>query len=237
MVEKLLELIDKNKVLFEEGKPKREYLGGSFVGEFCLRKTQWKAQAVEPDEDRRIKPHIYRIFDRGHDGEDRMIEYLRRAGLIIRTEKPDGTQYGFSVMKGMFRGHIDGLIVGTKDGVDVDFKTPCIWENKVLNHKSFTHLKNQGLQKSKPLYYAQLQTYIYFMDTEKNPALFTFMNANDCEVHAFMIPYDGVFVSEILNKAETVIRAILAGETLERGTDDQDSFMCRFCDFKTRCWA
>ena len=102
---------------------------------------------------------------------------------------------------------------------------------------SFTHLKNQGLQKSKPLYYAQLQTYIYFMDTEKNPALFTFMNANDCEVHAFMIPYDGVFVSEILNKAETVIRAILAGETLERGTDDQDSFMCRFCDFKTRCWA
>ena len=233
----LKELIDKNIVLNQEAKEKREYLGGSFIGEFCNRKIQYKTLATEPDEDRKIKPKIYRIFDRGHDGEERVASYLKQAGIVLRTEKPDGSQYGFSKLGGMFRGHIDGLILGAKDDIDVGFNTPCIWENKVLNHTSFTHLKNHGLKKSKPLYYAQLQIYIYFMDEKKNPALFTYMNANDCELGAYVVPYDGVAVVELLNKAETIINAVKSDELLPRGTDDQDGFMCRFCEFKARCWA
>ena len=233
----LLELIDKSIKLYEEGKPKRQYLGGSFIGDFCNRKIQWKSEAVEADEDRAISPRIYRIFERGHNGEDLVLKWLKMAGLIIRTHKSDGMQYGFSKMNNMFRGHIDGLVMGTKEDVEVDFKTPCIWENKVLNHKSFTHLKNHGLKKSKPLYYAQCQIYIYFMDTGKHPALFTFVNADTMEIAVEMIPYDGVEVSNLLNRAETIIRATQAGETLPRGTDDQDGFLCRFCDFKQRCWT
>ena len=84
-----------------------------------------------------------------------MINYLTKAGLIIRTEKKDGSQYGFSKLDGMFRGHIDGLIVGTKDDIDVGFNTPAIWENKVLNHTSFTHLKNHGTEKN-PSHYITL---------------------------------------------------------------------------------
>ena len=95
MTQKLLELIDQGIIKTEDAKEKREYLGGSFIGEFCNRKIQYKTLATDPDEDRKIKPKIYRIFDRGHDGEDRMINYLTKAGLIIRTEKKDGSQYGF----------------------------------------------------------------------------------------------------------------------------------------------
>ena len=75
------------------------------------------------------------------------------------------------------------------------------------------------------------------MDEKKNPALFTYMNANDCEIGAYVVPYDGVAVVELLNKAETIINAVKADELLPRGTDDKDGFMCRFCEFKARCWA
>ena len=63
------------------------------------------------------------------------------------------------------------------------------------------------------------------------------MNANDCEIGAYVVPYDGVLVVELLNKAETIINAVKADELLPRGTDDKDGFMCRFCEFKARCWA
>ena len=233
----LLELIDKGIALNEKAKPQREYLGGSFVGEPCARKIQYKSKATEVDEDRVLNPRIYRIFDRGHLGEDLVAKYLRQAGLILKTEKQDGSQFGFSQMKGMFKGHIDGLILGAKDDIQLDFKVPCIWENKVLNNQSFNHTKKHGIKKSKPLYYAQAQIYIYYLDTEKNPALFTFVNADTMEIAYEIIPYDGVAVVELLNKAETVIRANISGEELPRGTDDKDGFMCRFCDYKSRCWT
>jgi hypothetical protein len=59
---------------------------------------------------------MLRIFERGHVMEDCMVAWLRDAGFDLRTRKPDGEQFGFSVADGRLQGHIDGVIVDGPEG-------------------------------------------------------------------------------------------------------------------------
>ena len=83
---------------------------------------------------------MLRIFERGHVMEDCMVAWLCDAGFDLRTQKPDGGQFGFSDAHGRLRGHVDGVIVGGPDG----FGYPALWENKCLGAKSWRELEAKG---------------------------------------------------------------------------------------------
>ena len=226
----------------EQGR--RDYLGGSRLGEECLRRLGYEFHGASEDPGSDPSPEVLRIFQRGHDCEARMADYLRKAGFALRTEKEDGKQFGFYAAGGKIRGHADGVIVGWMPnpaldaaGVsslcwasDLDF--PMLWENKGLNDKNYKKVVKEGLKKSKPLYYAQIQLYMAYFDVPR--ALFTIENQDTCEIWAEVMELDKAAAQEASDRGVKVIQS-RAPEELPRLGKDADAWACAYCPFKARC--
>ena len=211
---------------------RRTYLGASRWGHHCERALGYEYHATDRDDMSKPKfsADLYRIFDMGHDGEDRMSKYLRMAGFELQTEKPGGGQIGFSVCDGKLGGHCDG-IVHAGPGIT---KVPLVWENKALNNKSWNDTKDKGVAKSKPLYYAQMQTYIAYLDLQGY--LFTAMNRDTGEIFVELGEPDMRLAQEVSDRALRVIQS-QHPEQLPRCSTQETDWRCRFCDFAKRCWG
>jgi hypothetical protein len=229
--EALRTIIDKAIVDKRSSEPKRAYLGASMWGDPCERKLGYIYHQTPEDEGTGFPAHVLRIFDMGHDGEARTAEYLKLAGFDLHTNTPDGGQYGFQACDGKLKGHIDGVILG---GPDVEgLIWPALWENKELNDKSWNDTVKKGVKLSKPLYYAQAQVYMAYLELPNT--LFTTKNRNTGEVHAELIKFDARAAQEASDKAVRVVSS-LAPEDLSKCTGDEADSRCRFCNFKLRCW-
>lgn len=215
----------------KDAEPKRKYLGGSMIGRDCEREIAYQYHQT-PIETEGFSGQLYRIFDRGHKGEDRMAEYLRVAGFELVTHKKDGGQFGWSSMGGLIRGHIDGVILSGPD-VGVDWSKPALWENKILNNATFGKLWNHGLKKTKPVYYTQVNLYMAYMELEQ--AIFTAENADNCEVYTEVVPLDTQHAQEMSDRGVRIVQS-RAPEELPRVASARDDFRCKFCDFAKRCW-
>ena len=210
--------------------PHRGYLGASEIGETCQRRLQYGFTDTPKDDGAEFSARLLRIFQRGHDGEARMAEWLRAAGFVIETER-DGAQIGFSDCDGRFSGHVDGIIAGGPDGFDY----PAIWENKVLGSKGFAQLVRHGLAKSHPKYAAQIAVYQAYLGLT-NPAVFTALNADTMEIHARLVRFDAELAQTCIDRAVSVLLATDHGETLPRVTDNPEFFGCAMCPWRVRCW-
>ena len=217
--------------LEQQQETKRQYLGGSAIGEPCLRRLQYDYLGAEQNEGSGFSGRTKRIFHRGHEGEEWMAEWIRAAGFELITEK-GGRQFGFEDCDGRFKGHVDGVITGGPDG----FALPALWENKVLGSKGFSQAVRHGVAKAHPKYAAQVATYQAYMKLAENPAFFTVLNADTMEIHLELVPFNQALAQGSANKAARVLTACDHGETLPRATDDPASFVCRFCPFSAGCW-
>ncbi len=209
----------------------RSYLGASSIGEPCARRLQYNFIGAQTDEGTGFSGRTKRIFHRGHQGEEWMIEWLRRAGYELRTAK-NGKQFGFEDCDGRFKGHIDGVITGGPDGP----RYPALWENKVLGSKGFASLVKHGLAKAYPNYAAQVATYQAYMQLAENPAIFTALNADTMEIHVEIVPFNAALAQECADKAARILAAVDHGETVPRASEDPDGFVCKFCPYKGVCW-
>lgn len=211
----------------------RAYLGGSAIGETCLRRLQYGYLGAQKDEGTGFSGRTKRIFHRGHQGEEWMADWIRLAGFDLKTHKPNGSQFGFSDCDDRFKGHIDGVIIGGPDG----FKYPALWENKILGTKGFNQLQRHGLAKAYPTYAAQVATYQAYMQLAEHPAFFTAVCADTMEIDLYLVPFDQTLAQHSADKAAKVLAACDHGETLPRATDSVDNFVCRFCPYKGVCWG
>ena len=230
LADRFVDLID--QALQAKAESKRNYLGGSAIGEPCLRRLQYDYTGTQQDEGAGFTARTRRIFHRGHKGEEWMVEWIRAAGFDLRTHKKDGGQFGFEDCDGRFKGHIDGVIIGGPDG----FAYPALWENKVLGSKGFGQLKRHGIRKAYPKYAAQVATYQAYMQLAENPAFFTALCADTMEIHLSLVKFDQALAQESADKAARVLEATDHGETLPRITDDPASFACKFCAYQGVCW-
>ena len=211
---------------------RRTYLGASRWGHHCERALGYEYHATERDDMSKPQfgPDLHRVFDMGHDGESRMSQYLRMAGFELQTEKPGGGQIGFSVCEGKLGGHCDGIVHG---GPGIT-KVPLVWENKALNNKSWNDTKTKGVAKSKPLYYAQMQTYIAYLDLQGY--LFTAMNRDTGEIFVELGEPDMRTAQDVSDRALRVVQSEHP-EQLPRCSTEETDWRCRFCDFAKRCWG
>jgi hypothetical protein len=69
-----------------------------------------------------------------------------------------------------------------------------------------------------------------------NPALFTCVNADSCELLHFTLPYDAASTDSWIGRAVEVIAATRQGELLPRFTANSDDWRCRICGHRERCW-
>ena len=113
-----------------ESEPPRGYLGASILGKECDRELWYGFRwATTPE----FSGRMYRLFQRGHDEELRVVSGLRDAGYEVVDAKPDGSQYGGELFGGHFGFHIDGVI----RGLPGDEKTWHLLEIKTHNERSY----------------------------------------------------------------------------------------------------
>ena len=233
----LTELID--QALCEENtrQSARDYLGASRLGVSCNRALQYEYLHTPKDEG--FSGRTLRIFSAGHVFEELAIKWLRSAGVELFTEKPDGSQFGFSVAGGRIRGHVDGIINSAPAELELSF--PMLWECKSLNARSWKDTVKRGVAKSKPVYAAQIAIYQAYMEGSvpgicKNPALFTAINKDTAELYFERVAFNAALAQKASDRAVNILKATEAEEQLPRHTADPEHFECRFCDYRTRCW-
>lgn len=227
----------------------RTYLGGSRLGEECARRLAYEYTHAPKDEGRHFKGKTLRIFDMGHDGETRVASYLRLAGFTLLTERANGKQFGFGIAKhpetgeNRIAGHIDGVVTAGPESVMTNpvhggkefLAYPMLWENKALNDKGWKSCLSRGVQRAKPVYYAQMQVYMHHLDLHANPGLFTALNRETGELFAELVPFNPAAVQEAIDRGVRVISAAQP-EDLPRVSDKRDCFACQWCDYQDRCW-
>lgn len=203
----------------------RPYLGASIIGDECLRKIQY---------DWWCKPELLactrEIFERGHYFEDRARKHLIAAGCAFAPPE----RLSFSAVNGLLRGHADGIVVAGPNWPDIVY--PLIWECKALNANNWRKVERDGLHKSFPKYAAQIALYQAYLDIT-NPALFTVVNADTCELLHFLVPFNVERAQACSDRAVVVIKATQASELLPRAYDDHTDWRCKRCQHTARCWG
>lgn len=226
-----IDLIDKAMQAKNKEQVRRQYLGASRVGEECHRRLAYEYHGTPKDEGADFKGKTLRIFDMGHDGEERMAQYLKLAGFDLQTHKEDGKQFGMADAEGKFKGHLDGIIhAGPLPGL----KYPMLWENKALGEKSWNDVVKKGIKESKPVYYAQVQIYMAYFELES--CLFTCLNRDSGDIHIEVIKVNVRDAQALIDKA---VRIVTSANPEEMGklSKDPTDFRCKWCDFNKRCHA
>lgn len=229
--------------IFEEYKkvgdyePTRGYLGASIIGHSCERYL-WYCfrQCCMPN----FKGRMYRLFETGDREEERMVANLEAIGCLVHdhVEGPPGScytleerkqrQFEVSALGGHFSGHMDGCALGIPEAP----KTWHVLEFKTHNEKSFKKLVKEGVKKSKPMHYAQMQAYMHLTGMKR--ALYLAVNKNTDELYSERVRYDKDFCLALMEKAK---RVITAQEPPQRAFNRRDYYECNWCDAKTICWG
>jgi hypothetical protein len=220
----------------------RRYLGGSRLGHACERALQFEYLQAPKDEGAGFDGRLLRIFAIGHVLEDLAVAWLRGAGFQLFTRKgdqPEAPQFGFSIVGGRIRGHVDGVIAGGPNIPGMAF--PALWECKTMNAKAWRETASKGVAAAKPIYAAQIAIYQAYMDAAipgvaDNPALFTAINKDTAELHHELVPFNAELAQRMSDRAVRILRASDAGELLPRFATTSDHFECRFCPWAKRCW-
>lgn len=199
----------------------RYHLGASEIGHPC-RRWLWLSfrWALKSDFDGRI----LRLFRRGQDEELPVLNDLRLAGCKIK--ETNGKQDYVSIIP-HHGGSMDGVILS---GVPEAPKKPHVLEIKTHSLKSFNDLEKHGVKKSKPLHYAQMQTYMKGTDIDR--ALYFAVCKDDDRIYTERVKYDVTFANELTTKAERIIKDRRMPEPL---SSDPSWFECKFCDAYAFC--
>lgn len=220
----------------------RRYIGASRLGEECERMLGYEFHLTPKDPDKHFKGKIIRVFDRGHDTEERMIAYLRTMGLTLVTAKPDGRQIGFGIAwseeRGCYAisGHCDGVITAVPPEMtyQLGLSAPALWECKALSNKSWSDTKRKGVKVSKPLYYVQMQLYMAYLELAEHPGLFTALNGDTGEVYAELVPFDRQAAQAASDRGARVVQS-RSPEELPRISNDPTNFRCKWCSYLETC--
>ena len=205
----------------EEGN--RPHLGASLIGHACERYLWLTFRWVDA---KKFSGRMLRLFKAGNDFEPRIVAELRRIGIEIHDMTPDGKQWRVSSLGGHFGGSMDGAAQGFPEAP----KTWCVTEFKTHNAKSFAALIKDGVQKSKPQHYSQMQ--VYMGETGMDRAMYIAENKDTSELYCEWVHFDPVEYAKLKARAE---RVISANEPPLRCSNDPSWFVCKTCDFSENC--
>jgi hypothetical protein len=194
---------------------RRLHFGISMIGQPCERR-QWltfRWAFVEQFEGR-----ILRLFRRGQNEELQVVEDLRAIGIDVREV---GSNQRRVKISGHVSGSIDGIIYG---GVPEAPKSQHILEIKTHNKKSFDLLEKDGVQKSKPEHYAQMQGYM--LGTGIDRALYFAVCKDDDRIYTERVKLDREFAKKITDKAIETSQANNAPPPI---STDPGWYQCKMC--------
>ena len=211
-------LIDKHHEAIAE--VPRPHLGASTLGHVCDRwlwlSFRWAVQPSFPG-------RILRLFRRGHQEEPNIISDLRAIGVDVRKVS--------SQHRVDFGSHVSGSLDAIIDkGVPGAEKTKHVAEFKTASKKAFDDLEKNGVEKSKPEHFVQMQ--VYMQGTGIDRALYLTVCKDDDRIHTERVHYD----KEVAEKAIRRGHYIALSERMpEPISADPSWYQCKFCDAHEFC--
>lgn len=211
----VVSLIDKHYE--NNAEPPRPHMGCSLLGDPCERwlwlSFRW---AVVPS----FTGRMLRLFQRGKDEEEKIISNLRAIGCHVTTTNKNRTQIRVDFGKHV-SGSLDGII---ESGIPEAPKARHVFEAKTHSLKSFKDLEKNGVEKSKPEHFIQMQAYMHGTSIER--ALY----------YAVCKDNDHIYTERVHYNKEAAEKAIERGQRLaltERMpppiSTDSTWYQCKLC--------
>lgn len=204
----------------------------STLAEECSRKLFYDFRWCSPAE--KINGRTLRIFETGNIEEERWVENLRMIGCDVVDKEPDPRtghmkQIMVEACDGHVRGYLDSEILGLPEAP----KTIHVGEIKSHNLKSFTALKKDGVQKSKPLHYGQIQTYMHQRGRDRGIYLAVCKDTD--ELYTERLHLDVEYCLRLLARAQRIIDGHEPPAKLHENPDSKMAFACGWCKHKPVC--
>ena len=207
-----------NKFHEDKQEKPRPHLGASLIGHPCERwlwlSFHW---AVIP----KFKGRLLRLFRRGHNEEANILRDLRSIGVDVRASQ-NKVDFGKH-----FGGSVDGIIYS---GLPESPNKVHLAEFKTHSKKSFDDLVKNGMQKSKPMHYAQMQVYMLGLKLERG-FYYAVCKDND-EIHTERVKLDKEFAIKMVTKAHRITMMERLPPPL---STDPSWYECKFCDGHDFC--
>lgn len=215
-VHNLVALIDQHHESLAE-RP-RGHLGCSTLGHHCER---WLWLSFRWAVIEKFEGRILRLFRRGHNEEATIIADLRAAGLDVRSSQAR-VNFGSHVS-----GSLDGII---ESGVPEAPKKRHVAEFKTHAKKSFEDVVKNGVEKSKPQHWVQMQVYMFGMNIDR--ALYVAVNKDNDHLYTERVRLDRDVAEKAIAKGQ---RIALADRMPPPISTDPSWFQCRFCSAHSFC--
>ena len=196
----------------------RPHLGASMLGHPCDR-WLWLSFRWAARED--FSGRILRLFRRGHAEEAWIISDLRRIGIDIR-DTQRRVDFGKHVS-----GSLDGVIYG---GVPEAPSKRHVAEFKTHSLKSFTALIRDGVEKSKPMHWAQMQVYMHGTGIDR--ALYLAVCKDDDRIYTERVRYDKDAATRLVARGHAITMAERMPPPV---STDPSWFQCKFCPAYDMC--
>ena len=212
-------LIDKHHE--SKAQAPRGHLGCSQLGHPCDRwiwlSFRW---AVQP----KFPGRILRLFRRGQNEEVTIVSDLRAIGMDVRMfgAKQQRVDLGAHVS-----GSIDAII---ESGVPEAPKKKHIAEFKTHSAKSFADLEKNGVEKSKPEHFVQMQLYMH--GTKIDRALYLAVCKDDDRIYTERVQYNKEVAEKYIRRGHYLA---LADQMPPPISEDPSWYQCKFCDAHEFC--
>jgi len=207
---------------------RRTHLGASVIGDPCQAKN-WNGFRWLNTEDH--DGRMLRLFNRGHEEEKRFLRWLIGIGFEVREHDPETQkQYRITGAKGHFGGSLDAIMKAPERYNIPSNNVVWLGEFKTHGLKSFDKLKKEGLIRSKPIHYKQMNSYGRAYGLEYG--LYCAVNKNDDELYFEIVKLDWLDADDMFRKAENIV---FSQKQPPKIAMTETFFDCKYCHFKGIC--
>lgn len=196
----------------------RPHLGVSIIGNDCERFLWLTFRWVVKNN---FSGRILRLFRRGQLEENQIVTDLKN--ICIRVyDQQKRVNFNYHVS-----GSIDGII---KSGVPEAPNKEHLLEMKTYNDKRFQKLKKEGVEKSDPVYFVQMQAYMRGLNIDR--ALFYAVNKNDDEIYTERVRMNKEVADKYIERAQ---RIAISDRMPYPISTDATFYKCKMCSMHEFC--
>jgi hypothetical protein len=171
---------------------------------------------------------MLRLFRRGQNEEAVIVSDLRLIGCDV-VDEVDGKQ-----MRVDFGRHVSGSMDGViESGLPESPNKRHVLEIKTHSKKSFDQLEKEGVEKSKPQHFTQMQVYMAGTGIER--AFYAAVCKDDDRYHFERIRYDQKHAMAAIARGHLITGADRLPEPCAGGSPDW--YLCKFCPAHSFCWG
>lgn len=203
----------------------------SQLAEPCERKLWYEFRWVSQHEE--LTGRQLRLFETGNVEEDRWIANLRMIGCEVVDREIGRNGQEQQIRIDLAGGHVGGYLDCEVLDLPEAPKTIHVGEIKSHNLKSFTALKKDGVAKSKPLHFGQMQTYMHARGRDR--AIYLAVCKDNDELYAERVHYDAAYTLRLLARAERIRDNHNPPAKLHEDPTAKMAFACGWCKHKAIC--